>query len=629
MIRKIATKLMLTYGTLFALMLIISGVLLYVRVSELITERVDSDLSSTADFIKTIVELRIENRRDEVRKDLIAAEHLMGMDFSVSPEDSTAIVVVDYLTELARPVKLPDMRINGSPVLFNYSLVDHIRNRTGSEVTLYQRVPEGLVAVATTVRKENGDRDIGRLVPSGSPWDILVRRYGTFYGRDYFSGEWYFTAWKQITDNDGRDIGAVFVAQRQVDLALLEKELGVIRVGHQGFPFVLDTLSSVIIHPDLKGISWSQTPAFVEMVFRKNGRIEYQAEEPDGKLRTHIAFFRFIPDMNWVLVVGSYKDDFYGGLATLRNIMLVVFGAAALISLFISLILGRRISRPIVDVSEKLAEIAQGEANLEARLNVPSDDEVGRLAGYYNTFVAKLGDLQEMERRGVKVRLKDSEMNALQAQINPHFLHNTLETIRYMIKLGDERAPEMIRLLAELFRISLGSESNIVTIRRELEHIDLYMALQSLRHSGRFRLVKEIDSDILEMYTVKFILQPIVENCIHHGFEPREDTGTVKISGIRDGERISIIISDDGVGMDDKTLEDIRLRLSGGASGGHIGLKNVHDRIQLHFGESYGLRVDHAPGGGTRVVLDLPALDWEPRSFHAWDDMKYAFFEKE
>jgi two-component system sensor histidine kinase YesM len=131
------------------------------------------------------------------------------------------------------------------------------------------------------------------------------------------------------------------------------------------------------------------------------------------------------------------------------------------------------------------------------------------------------------------------------------------------------------------------------------------------------------------MYTVKFILQPIVENCIHHGFEPREDTGTVKISGIRDGERISIIISDDGVGMDDKTLEDIRLRLSGGASGGHIGLKNVHDRIQLHFGESYGLRVDHAPGGGTRVVLDLPALDWEPRSFHAWDDMKYAFFEKE
>ena len=155
------------------------------------------------------------------------------------------------------------------------------------------------------------------------------------------------------------------------------------------------------------------------------------------------------------------------------------------------------------------------------------------------------------------------------------------------------------------------------------------MALQSLRHSGRFSLIKEIDSEILDMYTVKFILQPILENSIHHGFEPREDPGVVKITGFKDGERIGIRVTDNGVGMDSKTLRDINLRLAGGASGGHIGLKNVHDRIQLHFGESYGLSVGHAPGGGTEVYLDLPALDWEPRSFHAWDETRYAFFENE
>ncbi len=629
MIRRIATKLMLAYGILFAVLLVIAGVLLYSEVGTLITERVDSDLSSTADFIKTIVELRIENKRDEIRKDLIVAEHFLGMNLTIRSSEEETIAVVDYLTEFARPINIPAMELNGRPVFADTNLVDLISDSTDGEVTLYQRVPEGLVAVTTTIRDKNGNREIGRLVPVGSPWDILVRRNGTFYGRDYFSKEWYFTAWKQVFDKKGNDIGAIFVAQRQVDLSMLEDELGIISVGRHGFPFVLDTLSTVIIHPELKGLSWSQTPAFINMVFRKNGRIEYESEDSNGRSRTHIAFFRFIPDMNWVLVVGSYKDDFYGGLTTLRNIMLFVFGAAAVTSLLISMVLGKRISRPIVDVSEKLAKIAQGEANLEARLDVPSDDEVGRLAGYYNTFVAKLRDLQEMERRGVEVRLKDSQMNALQAQINPHFLHNTLETIRYMIKLKDERAPEMIRLLAELFRISLGKERNIVTFRRELEHIDLYMSLQSLRYGGRFTLVKDVDSGILDLYTVKFILQPLVENSIHHGFEPTEGPGTVHITGSRDGERIIITVSDNGVGMEPKKLIEMNRRLSGGSSGGHIGLKNVHDRIHLHFGESYGLQMSHTPDGGIRVILDLPALEWEPRTFHAWDETKYAFLDND
>ncbi|RKX90348.1 MAG: hypothetical protein DRP70_00975 [Spirochaetes bacterium] len=630
MIRRISTKLMLAYGTLFAVLLILSGVFLYARVSSLITERVDSDLSSTADFIKTIVELRIENKRDEVRKDLIVAEHFLMNYLSIQHGETRKIAAVDYLTEKAQPVTIPTMELNGIPVFANRNLVDRISEKTGSDITLYQRLPEGLVAVTTTILDERGTRDIGRLIPNGSPWDILVRREGTFYGRDYFSREWYFTAWKQVLNEEGEDIGAIFIAQKQVDLPLLEEELGAITVGRQGFPFVLDTLSKVIIHPDLKGLSWSQSPAFVEMIFRKNGRIEYESIDSDGKNRAHIAFFRFIPDMNWVLVVGSYKDDFYDGLTTLRNMILMVFGAAGITSILISLFLGRRISRPIVDVSEKLAEIAMGEANLESRLVVPSGDEVGRLAGYYNTFVAKLRNLQEMEHRGVEVRLRDSQMNALQAQINPHFLYNTLETIRYMIKLNDDRAPEMIRLLAELFRISLGSDSNITTVRRELEHIDLYMSLQSLRYGGRFTLIKDVEPDILNLYTVRFILQPIVENSIHHGFEPKEGPGTVSICGSREAERITISVSDNGVGMDSEAIKNLNWQLSGRASGEqHVGLKNIHDRIHLHFGESYGMHVGEVPGGGTIVTLELPALEWEPRSFHAWDDTKYAFLEND
>ena len=628
-IRRIASKLMLAYGLLFGIVLLISGVLLYASVSNIITERVDSDLSSTAGFIKNIVEARIDGKREEVPKDLIVAEYYLEQNLEILSDPPDTVIGTDYLTELARPLELPPMVLNGVPVLNNQELVDHIALRTGGEVSLYQRIPEGLLAVATTIHSGNGDRDVGRLVATGSPWDILVRRNGTFFGRDYFSGEWHFTAWKQIFDDSGRDIGAIFVAQRQVDLALLEQELADIKVGDQGFPFILDTLSTVIIHPDLKGMSWSQSPAFVDMAFRKNGRIEYNEKQADGTVRERIAFFRQIPDMNWILVVGSYRDDFYGGLDVLRAIIILIFGAAAVTSSVISLMLGRTISRPIVNVSAKLADIAQGEANLNTRLEVPSDDEVGRLAGYYNTFVAKLRDLQEMERRGVEVRLKDTQINALQAQINPHFLHNTLETVRYMIRLGDERAPEMVRLLAELFRISLGRGGNIVTFRQELEHVELYMSLQSLRYGGRFTLLLNVEPGVADLFTIRFILQPLVENCIHHGFEPTEGPGTVRISGGRDGERVRLTVEDNGVGMDETHLQEINSRLSEGAPGNHIGLKNVHDRIHLHFGESYGLGVKANPDGGTSVILELPALEWKPRSFHAWDETKYAFLEEQ
>ena len=120
-----------------------------------------------------------------------------------------------------------------------------------------------------------------------------------------------------------------------------------------------------------------------------------------------------------------------------------------------------------------------------------------------------------------------------------------------------------------------------------------------------------------------------MENAIHHGFEPTDGPGTVRITGRRDGERVRLTVQDDGVGMDSGVLRDINSRLSGGPTGDHIGLKHVQDRNPPPFGESYGLRVKGAPSGGTRVILDLPALEWKPRSFHAWDETKYAFMEEE
>ncbi|TVR71891.1 MAG: sensor histidine kinase [Spirochaetaceae bacterium] len=305
-------------------------------------------------------------------------------------------------------------------------------------------------------------------------------------------------------------------------------------------------------------------------------------------------------------------DVFFSRLRVLQLVLVIIFGGAMIASVLLSLLVGSQITSPIVGITHKIKEISEGDADLTRRLDVASNDEVGELCDYFNTFMTKLSRLKEVERRELEMQLRDSQMNALQAQINPHFLYNTLETIRYMIADGHGQAVAVVQDLADLLRLSLGHGERYVTVRQELEHVKLYLAIQRVRYENRFDVELDVESRVYDLYTAKFILQPLVENALIHGFRLVESGGIIQIRGWIEQNSVRLSVADNGCGMTPATLRELRNRLRKRRVDGSIGLFNVSERIRLYFGDRYEVQIDSREGSGTQVALRLPLLPIEP-----------------
>lgn len=213
--------------------------------------------------------------------------------------------------------------------------------------------------------------------------------------------------------------------------------------------------------------------------------------------------------------------------------------------------------------------------------------------------------LEQNERR-------KSELEALQSQINPHFLYNTLESITWMVEgERNDEAVFMISQLARLFRISLSKGKTVISIRDELQHAQSYLNIQKIRYKDAFSVTFHVEPETETYCTVKLILQPILENAINYGVRGMEDCGEITVTGCVKGDRVFLAVSDNGLGM---TEEEARLVLTDSSRvhkhGSGVGLVNIHRRIQLLFGPEYGLRIESEPDEGTTVQIELPAVPY-------------------
>jgi two-component system sensor histidine kinase YesM len=200
--------------------------------------------------------------------------------------------------------------------------------------------------------------------------------------------------------------------------------------------------------------------------------------------------------------------------------------------------------------------------------------------------------------------LRKTELHALQSQINPHFLYNTLDSIQWICEQGKTGlAVDMIGALARLFRISISKGRELIPISREIEHAKSYLTIQSYRFKDSFTYKFDIDPDILLFMCNKITLQPIIENAIIHGFELGE-CGEIIISGREHNDGILLTVKDNGMGIPSDRLGDIFMSTPGLDSG--IGLRNINDRIKIYFGENYGLSVESTEGEGTIVYIFIP-----------------------
>ncbi|WP_026561030.1 sensor histidine kinase [Bacillus sp. J37] len=294
----------------------------------------------------------------------------------------------------------------------------------------------------------------------------------------------------------------------------------------------------------------------------------------------------------------------------IRSLIVLTVGSILIFTIGLYIFITSRLILPLRLLKRKMKQASQGD--LEVKFENKGTDEISELGENFNSMLIKIKDLLTKSVNEQK-QLKKAELRTMQAQINPHFLYNSLETIIWMAEARKTgQVIEITKALSHFFRISLSKGKDVIPLEDEINHIRNYLTIQKMRYQDILDVTFHLNEDILEYEIIKLTLQPIVENAIYHGIKNKRGKGFVRIKGDFTPEGyISIDVIDNGIGMKEDKLEEIRSQLSQGVpfekEQGGFGMVNVHQRIHLHYGEPFGLTINSWYGSGTRVSLIIPA----------------------
>jgi len=307
----------------------------------------------------------------------------------------------------------------------------------------------------------------------------------------------------------------------------------------------------------------------------------------------------------WSVVSLTPLKDIREPHEVLLKFTLIASASLLLIVALLSIFLSRNVTSPIRKLLRSMNDFKRGDFN--QKVPVESKDEIGMLTQKYNQMVSELNELIQKVYIS-QTHQKMIELKTLQAQIEPHFLYNTLDYIFLNSKInGDDDTAEVVRSLSQLFRISLNRGSDYYSLSNEINQIQAYVHIQQARFPNRFRTEYDIDPAVEPYLTSKLLLQPIVENAIIHSFDHKKrGEGLLRITGKMAGDCLTFVVQDNGKGMTEEQIASL-LRVSPHGSGGY-GIKNVNERLTMLFGEAYRLRIESEVGRGTRVTIRLPII---------------------
>lgn len=320
--------------------------------------------------------------------------------------------------------------------------------------------------------------------------------------------------------------------------------------------------------------------------------------------RDNIKYMQVTSNLNeygWAIVEEIPLSVIRQPIDDLTEKAILVLLLVSIISIIVSYRLSVSITRPILNIRNNMNEVMEG--NLKIQIKENRYDEIGQLEKSFNGMVRWLEESID-EIKNKEEQKRTAELSFLQAQINPHFLYNTLSGIRFLVSMNKvEESEEMLYRFTKLLRSLLPKSSEMIRLEEEIENIKNYTELQKMRYPDCFEVIYDIDSDINDFKVPSFILQPIVENAILYSMEKEDNLGEISVSGYRSKEGIRIVIEDNGIGMSRNKLESI---LSKEASINRVGLINVQERVQLNYGPEYGLEVESVEGEGSKVTFILP-----------------------
>jgi len=386
-----------------------------------------------------------------------------------------------------------------------------------------------------------------------------------------------------------------------VHLKAIEKVFSTVRPGTLGFLYLADPAGDVVYAP-VNPLVYRIPASFL-----KEGRSR-SLFTIDGRDYQVLSTPSFYTGLSTVAVYSL--DEALGGVRLLALFAILIgvltFGLAIGVSFWVS----AGIARPIVKLRRLMEEAETG--NLDVRFPDPPNDEVGRLGQSFNTMIGEIGKLLDqvyLEQQ----KKREAEFRILQAQIKPHFLYNTLDTIHWMAQeKGADDIVGIVDALTRLFRISLSKGRDVIRLEEELEHVTSYLVIQKIRYLDKFDYTIDVDPALLSLPVVKLTLQPLVENALYHGIKEKSGRGRLTLSARREGDALVLTVGDDGAGMGPQALEALEknLKQDEDPSAQGFGVFSVHHRIRLVFGEGWGLSYQSAPGQGTVVTVRQP-LDTE------------------
>ncbi|HIS63537.1 MAG TPA: sensor histidine kinase [Candidatus Scybalomonas excrementigallinarum] len=406
----------------------------------------------------------------------------------------------------------------------------------------------------------------------------------------------------ELTNDGVSQLGVLLV---DMDYSRIYRMMKQINTSNNGqYYYLCDSNGEIIYHPRQiqisDGISSENNRAIAEY---KEGIYE---ETFEGEQRKVVV--KTISYTGWKLVGVIPYSTFTHGMINLKYFILMLMLLMAMMLVAINRVVSVRISRPILKLNHSVMEYEAGE---KPEIYIGGSLEIRHLGHSIQNSYEQIDTLMKKIVLEQNERRK-SELDALQSQINPHFLYNALDSITWMVEgERNDDAVFMISQLAKLFRISLSKGRTVITSKEELQHAQSYMNIQKIRYKNAFSILFDVDPELYSYCTVKLILQPILENAISYGVSGMDDCGEIKVVGKKEGETIILSVSDNGMGM---SREEVELVLTDSNSihkhGTGVGLVNVNNRIQILFGKEYGIRVESEPDEGTTISICIPAIPY-------------------
>ena len=369
-------------------------------------------------------------------------------------------------------------------------------------------------------------------------------------------------------------------------------------IGQRGYCFLMDRMGNIMYHPQQQllyaGLKSEDTAALAAL------------EDGTYVEDTVIYAVTSVEDSSWRVVGVSYVDELVN--RSVREMIGISAGLAGLVlaaALLTSWILSRMLSRPLWGLASAMERFERDADHFSYR-PVGGTREVRELSQSFGHMVLRIQQLMSTVRQE-EINLRKTELKALQAQINPHFLYNTLDSIAWMCERGrNADAVNMVHALARLFRISISRGHELIPIAKEIEHAESYLQIQKYRYKNQFTYEFDVDPECLDYYCNKITLQPIIENSINHGLDLLVEEGRIQVEVLQDGDDILFRVRDNGVGMSQEQVDAILEQDPEDRTG--IGIRNVNDRLRIYFGAPYGLNITSELDVGTCVEIRMPKV---------------------